>query len=167
MGTRNPAASRLWGMDDRSLVESALLDDEHSAEDAARDARLKLVGPLDRFQSGGSLEPWARRIAINAALDVRRARVSRNGATVRLHQEATPSLSAEQAERPMPGAVADAVRTLTEDRRVVVVLHYWLDLGVDEIAAILEIPRGTVMSRLHRAVDDLRVLIEGSTVEER
>src|SRR5579862_2182228 len=175
---RGVAESRIGDMDDRSLIEAAregspealdqvfarcwpimwraaaaILDEGHSAEDAAQDALLKLVGALDRFQSGGSLEPWARRIAVNTALDARRARLSRNGAASRLQQAATPSPLDEESEAPMPGAVVDAVRTLTEDRRVVVALHYWLDLGVDEIAAILEIPRGTVMSRLRRAVD--------------
>ena len=52
--------------------------------------------------------------------------------------------------------VVDAVRALPERQRLVVVLHYWLDTSIEEIAAYLEIPVGTVVSRLSRARAALR-----------
>jgi RNA polymerase sigma-70 factor (ECF subfamily) len=60
--------------------------------------------------------------------------------------------------------IVAAVRALAPARREVIVLHYWLDLAVDEIAALLGLPFGTVASRLSRALADLRVSIEGERV---
>ena len=56
----------------------------------------------------------------------------------------------------------DLVAALDDDRRVVIVMRYWLDLTPSKIAEALDIPVGTVNSRMARALDDLR-----STLEER
>lgn len=53
-----------------------------------------------------------------------------------------------------------AVARLTPDRRAVVVMHYWLDYTLPEIASVLDIPEGTVHSRLSRALKDLRSAME-------
>ncbi len=52
------------------------------------------------------------------------------------------------------------MRSLQPARRAVIVLHYWLDLSADEIADRLEIPYGTVASRLSRGLADLRLALE-------
>jgi RNA polymerase sigma-70 factor (ECF subfamily) len=57
-------------------------------------------------------------------------------------------------------AIADAVAALGEAKRMVVVLHYWLDLTVEEIAGVLGLPIGTVASRLSRAIAELRQALE-------
>ena len=57
-------------------------------------------------------------------------------------------------------AVADAVASLGAGKRVVIVLHYWLDLPLEEIAGVLGIPVGTVASRLGRAKNELRAALE-------
>ena len=57
-------------------------------------------------------------------------------------------------------AVADAVAALGSGKRIVIVLHYWLDLPLDEIAGILGLPVGTVASRLGRAKAELRAVLE-------
>jgi RNA polymerase sigma-70 factor (ECF subfamily) len=57
-------------------------------------------------------------------------------------------------------AVADAVASLGAGKRVVVVLHYWLDLPLEEIAGVLGLPVGTVASRLARAREELRAVLE-------
>ena len=57
-------------------------------------------------------------------------------------------------------AVTDAVASLAAARRVVVVLHYWLDLPLEEIAGVLGLPVGTVASRLARAKAELRRALE-------
>jgi RNA polymerase sigma-70 factor, ECF subfamily len=60
--------------------------------------------------------------------------------------------------------VADAVAALAHEKRLVVVLHYWLDLALDEIAGLLGVPLGTVASRLARAKAELRTVLEGEHV---
>ena len=56
--------------------------------------------------------------------------------------------------------VVAGVRSLPPRQRIVVVLHYWLDTGVEEIGSLLEIPVGTVVSRLSRARAALREQLE-------
>jgi RNA polymerase sigma factor (sigma-70 family) len=57
-----------------------------------------------------------------------------------------------------------AVRALPPARRIVIVLHYWLDLPVDEIAALLSVPYGTAASRLSRGLAELRLCLENERV---
>jgi RNA polymerase sigma factor (sigma-70 family) len=61
-------------------------------------------------------------------------------------------------------AIADAVAGLGEAKRLVIVLRYWLDLPLEEIAGVLAVPVGTVASRLNRALADLRTVMEGEHV---
>jgi RNA polymerase sigma-70 factor (ECF subfamily) len=56
--------------------------------------------------------------------------------------------------------VVEAVGRLGEDRRVVVALRYWADLAPREIAEVLDVPVGTVTSRLSRAIGELRIILE-------
>lgn len=55
--------------------------------------------------------------------------------------------------------MVDAVAALSPSKRLVVVLRYWLDFPIEEIAEVLRIPAGTVASRLSRAHDELRILL--------
>ena len=64
----------------------------------------------------------------------------------------------EQGEDFRP--VAEAVGALDPQKRIVIVLRYWLDLSVEEIAGELGVPVGTVASRLSRALSQLRVVLE-------
>jgi RNA polymerase sigma-70 factor, ECF subfamily len=63
-------------------------------------------------------------------------------------------------------ALAEAVALLEPEKRLVVVLHYWLDYGVREIADVLDLPVGTVTSRLARARNELRRELEDEKEEE-
>jgi RNA polymerase sigma-70 factor (ECF subfamily) len=63
-------------------------------------------------------------------------------------------------DRDVLDEVVTAVRELPERQRLVVVLHYWLDTSIEEIATYLEIPVGTVVSRLSRARAALREELE-------
>jgi RNA polymerase sigma factor (sigma-70 family) len=56
--------------------------------------------------------------------------------------------------------IVEAVSRLTFDRRAIVVLHYWFDFSTAEIAEVLELPLGTVASRLSRALSQLRTTLE-------
>ena len=58
------------------------------------------------------------------------------------------------------GSIAAAVAQLPRERRTIIVLHYWLDCTREQIAEILDLPPGTVASRLGRALTDLRSTLE-------
>jgi len=121
------------------------------AEDAAQEAITRVFRSISDFDAGRPLEPWVRRIAVNAAIDVIR----------REHRERTwPELPTSAGESGESGLVAEVVGELSEEKRLVIVLHYWLDYPVEQIARILDAPFGTVAARLSRAREELRVRME-------
>jgi RNA polymerase sigma-70 factor (ECF subfamily) len=121
------------------------------AEDAAQDAWLKAIRSLAAFDPTRPFGPWLRRIVVNCAIDaVQRSRapyLDVDVATTAHRVDADP-------------VVVAAVRRLPVERRVVVALRFWADLTVLEIAEALDIPEGTARSRLARALDDLRAMLE-------
>jgi RNA polymerase sigma-70 factor (ECF subfamily) len=114
---------------------------------------MRALEGLDRFDVERPFAPWLKRIMLNAAIDDLR----------RLRHQPVPADWLEDRVRPhdeveLRGSdeLVEAVRALQPARRVVIVLHYWLDLSVDEIATQLGVPYGTVASRLSRGLADLR-----------
>jgi RNA polymerase sigma-70 factor, ECF subfamily len=142
----------------------AVTADRGLADDAAQEAIVRAFGALHRFDETRPLGPWLKRIAINRAVDQlrrrRRVEVLSDDDTT-FHAWALGE-SAEDDLREW--AIADAVAALGAGKRVVIVLHYWLDLPIDEIAGVLGLPVGTVASRLARAKDELRSVLEEQRV---
>jgi RNA polymerase sigma-70 factor (ECF subfamily) len=133
----------------------ALTSRRELANDVAQEAFVRAVTRGDSFDSARPFRPWVTKIAVNLALDeLRRER--------RLGPE-PPEAVAEGAPE-VDDAVVRAVAQLDLDRRTVVVLHYWLDFSTPEIAELLDVPQGTVASRLSRALDKLRIDLEAEHV---
>jgi RNA polymerase sigma factor (sigma-70 family) len=137
------------------------------AEEAAQDAFVKAYRALGRFRRGAELRPWLLRIVANEARNRRRAAVRRERLTLRAAAEdrpgdAVPSpeaalLSGEEREQ-----LLAAVERLSEDHRDAVVCRYFLELSEVETAAALGVRRGTVKSRLARALERLREELEAA-----
>jgi RNA polymerase sigma-70 factor (ECF subfamily) len=131
--------------------------DRAGAEDIAQEAFLAAVRALDRFDHRRPFGPWLHRIVVNRAIDWTRKRNSRR-------EVATPALPDLPAEgEPLSDDTDDllgALAGLAPDHRAVVVMRYMLDLAPGEIADALGIPRGTVNSRLRRALDSLGARLE-------
>jgi RNA polymerase sigma-70 factor (ECF subfamily) len=138
----------------------AVTADRGLADDAAQEAFEKAFAALRRFDETRPFAPWLKRITINKAIDALR----RGRRLEPLHDEETTyhawSIGDSAAEDIGRWAVADAVATLGAGKRVVIVLHYWLDLPLEEIAGVLGLPVGTVASRLARAKDELRAVLD-------
>jgi RNA polymerase sigma-70 factor, ECF subfamily len=147
------AMARLYSLHWRAAYRAAYLvvHDAAAAEDIAQDAFLAAVGALDRFDRRRPFGPWLHRIVVNRALDWARREALRQKVA-----------RAESVFEPLPppdeigGEMIAALRELPADQRAVVVLRYLLEYTPGEIAEMLELPRGTVNSRLRRGLDRLR-----------
>jgi len=137
------------------------------AEDATQEAFVKAYYALDRFREGAPFRPWLLRIVANEAKN-RRAAAGRRP-TVEL-TAAADRASGETARSPEDAAVAADLRAglvaaidrLREDDRLVLSYRYFLDLSESEMAAALGVARGTVKSRLSRAMSRLREVYAGA-----
>ena len=128
-----------------------IVHDAAAAEDIAQEAFIAAVRALDRFDRRRPFAPWLHRIVANRAIDWARTRAAR--AEVALPERALGELHDVD-----PGAaeeLAAGLVELTPEHRAVIVLRYLLDYTPGEIAELLELPRGTVNSRLRRALDRL------------
>jgi RNA polymerase sigma-70 factor (ECF subfamily) len=131
------------------------------AEDAAQDAFVKAWRALARFRRGAPFKPWLLQIVANEARNRRRSAGRRARLALRVAGE---SSSGDAAPSPEASVLADerrsellnAVESLPDDARDVVVCRYLLDLSEEETATVLDVARGTVKSRSARALDRLR-----------
>jgi RNA polymerase sigma-70 factor (ECF subfamily) len=135
-----------------------IVQDAATAEDVAQEAFLAAIENLDRFDLRRPLGPWVHRITVNRAIDMVRARELRR----EVGGEALEGQGRDLSGRPPAGQgapltdqTAAAVGALPLEQRAVVVMRYLLDYTPGEIARALELPRGTVNSRLRRGLDRL------------
>ena len=126
------------------------------ADDVAQDAFERAFAALTRFDERRPFGPWLHRIVVNRALDLLRAERRLVGEVDRAEEW----VDLRAGDR----ALLEAVASLPLQRRVVVVLRYGLGLPPPAIAELLELPVGTVHSRLARALEQLREQYEESDV---
>ena len=122
------------------------------ALDAVQDTWVRVIRFAKGFKEGSTVKTWLYRVAINAAKDAR-SRASR----MRL-QTGEPSELADVSEpvSELGRTVRDTVNSLSEDRRLLVLLCYHQELTHVQVAEVLGVPAGTVKSRLHAALIELR-----------
>ncbi len=133
-----------------------VVHDAAAAEDIAQEAFLSALRALDRFDRRRPLGPWLHRIVVNRAIDWARARALRREAGA----DAVPEPAAPDAGAELGAEIVAALAQLGPEHRAVVVLRHLLEYTPGEIAAMLDLPRGTVNSRLRRALDALGRALE-------
>ncbi len=132
-----------------------MLHDPHAAEDVVQDASLKAWRKLDQLKAGAELQPWFLGIVANECRSVRR---NRWWSVLRLSDPEPPAAR----EGDSMAAFADlrrAIRRLRHRRRILLVLHWYLDLPIAEVATITGSSEDAVKSELSRAVRELRRLL--------
>ena len=136
--------------------------DMQVAEDAAQETFIQAWLRLSSYRSQGSLRNWLYRIAVNTAIDMlRKEKRILPGAVDEMNlRDAEPGPEALVAKLQRTEAVQAAVLSLPDASRAVLVLREFEDLSYQEIAEALEIPVGTVMSRLNYARKLLREKLE-------
>jgi RNA polymerase sigma factor (sigma-70 family) len=137
------------------------------AEDAVQEAFVKAYHALGRFRRGAPFRPWLLRIVANEAISRRRAsmrvaRLALRAAEGRPQDDAVPSPEGAALQGEERKALVAAVNRLRPEERLVIAYRYWFDLSEAEMAEALGCARGTVKSRLSRALRRLRAgLTEG------
>jgi RNA polymerase sigma-70 factor, ECF subfamily len=145
-----------------------VLGDTAEAEDAAQEAFIKAYYALPRFHAGAPFRPWLLQIVANQARNTRRAGGRRGALALRASVEgdAVPSAEVGALIEERRQALLQAVNGLRPEDRVVVAYRYFLDLSEADMAAALGCARGTVKSRLSRALGRLRQVLAGAGVTE-
>ena len=145
-----------WGRAYRAAY--LVVHDAAAAEDIAQEAFLAAVRALDRFDRRRPFGPWLHRIVVNRAIDWARARsLRREVGDESLGTIGTPPAPVDDdLER-----ILSAMRDLSPEHRAVIVLRHLLEYTPGQIAEVLELPRGTVNSRLRRGLDELARLLGG------
>jgi len=132
-------------------LATQILGNPDDAEDAVHDALEKALRQPDSYDSGkGPLKPWFLRIVRNRCIDlVRRRRPTEDRVEEISDSAMGPDKAAELADRDR--VLKQALASLESEQRQIIVLRDYMDLSYAEIANVLDIAAGTVMSRLHRA----------------
>ena len=133
-----------------------IVRDAAAAEDIAQEAFLAAMRALDRFDRRRPFRPWLHRIVVNRAIDHSRARALRR----EVGEDAIGEPAAPEVEAGLDPDLAAALAALDPEQRAAVVLRYLLEYTPGEIARMLELPRGTVNSRLRRGLDHLADALE-------
>ena len=134
-----------------------VVHDGAAAEDIAQESFLAAIRALDRFDRRRPFAPWLHRIVVNRAIDWARARA------LRAEVGDAPLAAVAEDDRPGTGyspRMVAALGQLSPDHRAVIVLRHLLEYTPGEIAELLELPRGTVNSRLRRGLDELAEQLE-------
>jgi RNA polymerase sigma-70 factor, ECF subfamily len=162
---------------ERQLLRYPIADEDR--HDLLQATLLQVVRRLGSFRGDSSFSTWLFRVTANEALMLMRSQRRHRARLVEgldfeelavlpavndAESEAAADLRAANAER--DARVRNALDELPEDYRQVVVAHYHLDLGLQEIADRFRMSESAVRSRLHRARTRLRAILEGSPVAE-
>jgi RNA polymerase sigma-70 factor (ECF subfamily) len=146
------AVDRLYG------IARLILRDAELAEDATQEALVRAWRDLPTLRDVERFDAWLYRLIVRAANDIGRHR--------RRWRAEVTILPAEPGEPDRTSGLADrdqlerALRRVSDDQRTVLVLTYYVGLSAKDAADALDIPIGTVKSRLHYAIEALRAAVE-------
>jgi RNA polymerase sigma-70 factor, ECF subfamily len=136
-----------------------VLRDMDLAEDATQAALVSIWRDLPRLRDVDKFESWCYRLVVNAcyAEGRRQRRSERNVRAAPMDDEVEQDMSGLIVNR---DELERGFRRLSMEHRVVLMLHYFVDMPLDQIAETVGIPPGTVRSRLHHAVRSMRAALE-------
>jgi RNA polymerase sigma-70 factor (ECF subfamily) len=137
-----------------------LLGSLEDAKDAAQEAFLQAYLGQDRFREGSRFSTWLYRIAVNRCLNVLRRRGPRGEPLDEALPDPRPTPDRVYAQRELGWRIGRALEKLSPEVRAAVVLRDALGLSYSEIAEILDVPLGTVKSRISTARWTLRRYLE-------
>lgn len=158
-GDRNAFAELAASAGDRLFaVAHRIMRDPDVAGDVTQQTLVKIWRELPKLRDAGRFDGWSYRLVVNACNDeLRRQRQPRSHLQVLDSDSAIPDPTLSVADRDQ---LERGFARLTAEHRSVVILQYYLDYSLAEIATMLGVPVGTVRSRLHYAKRELRSALE-------
>jgi RNA polymerase sigma-70 factor, ECF subfamily len=130
-----------------------MLHDREAAEDAVQEAALRAWRKINNLRPGTEMRPWFLAIVANQCRTTARGRW---WSVIRIGAPSTPDTSDFEDEIVRGAELRAALRRLSPDHREALVLRFYLDLSVEEVAAITGVAVGTVKSRLNRGMAAMR-----------
>lgn len=135
-----------------------ILRSRDAADDAAQDALVRAWRDLPSLRDPDRFQAWLYRVLVRTCHDQLRRSASRSA--IRRVGPGVDVTTADPADNVAERAAIDAgLSRLTPDQRTVLVLRYYLDLSLEEIAGVLGVPVGTVKSRTHRALEAMHAAL--------
>lgn len=134
-------------------VARGILKNQYDIEDAIQNTLIKAYEKIDTLKDSNLFKTWIIRILINECKNILR----KSKRTISLEEEMNQGVYTDIYENI---DLTRAINLLNEELKIVTVLFYFEDMTTKDIAMILEIPEGTVRSRLSRARQQLREIIE-------
>lgn len=155
-------------------IAYGFVGNREDALELAQEAFVRGYKAMGRFDMRLSFYPWMYRIVKNTCLNHlkkrrRRGEISLDGLMASGYEPVSNGRGPEghAALDEMRGAIGEALVRLTEDHREIITLRHLHELSYSEIAGCLDIPEGTVMSRLHAARKSLRKALTGTRCVEQ
>jgi len=140
----------------------SVLDDDAEANEATQDSFIAALGALESYRGGASFKTWLYSITLNTSRSRLRKRKALAALTntlqaiFRVQSQKSPSPEDVAIQNEQDADVWEALERLGEKHRLPMVLRYYHELSMAEIAGILGINEGTVRSRIHTAQERLR-----------
>jgi RNA polymerase sigma-70 factor, ECF subfamily len=144
----------------------SILDDPSEAEEAAQDALVAAINALDTYRGDSAFTTWLYAITLNTCRTRLRKHRSRDRlmdtlrSIFRASGDASPHPEEAAIRNEADATIAQAINSLDEKHRLPVVMRYYNELSVAEIAQLLDISEGTVHSRLFTARERLRAMLK-------
>jgi RNA polymerase sigma-70 factor (ECF subfamily) len=148
-------------------VAQAVVHNQDDAVELAQETFVRAYENLAKFESRSSFSTWLYRIAANLAIDFRRREgrhqvLRGDDAETEINRLPSPRGDSyqETVRTELSQRINGALKELTSEHRAVILLREVEGLSYDEISDVLQVPRGTVMSRLHYARNHMRTILK-------
>jgi RNA polymerase sigma-70 factor (ECF subfamily) len=142
-----------------------ILRDRELARDAVQDALIRAWRDLPGLRDPDRFDAWLHRLTVHACLDIARRR-RRRVREVELTPISLPSTADASSNIANRELLDEALRRLDPEWRAVVVLHFYLEMSLPDVASELRIPLGTAKSRLHRSLGVMRTTLSEAEAGE-
>ena len=130
-----------------------------TAWDVLQETWVTIIRRLDTLRDFRSFQKWAYRILTNKCADIVRKKKRESEASKQYFNKSMTDVESgiEHIE-----TVKSTIAELTHERKAVLLLRFYEKMSIRQMAAVLEVPEGTVKSRLHRALKELKILLKGT-----